>query len=83
MVSLRQAGWKTGEIMAGVPHATVARIIRSAGAERVGKDASEALAGLMVAYAESIAREALKLANHSGRKTIREADIRIAAEILR
>ncbi len=69
--------------MTGIPRAPVARIIKSAGAERVGKDAGEALAGLMEEYAVSIAREALKLANHSGRRTVRAGDIRMAADILK
>jgi histone H3/H4 len=69
--------------MTAIPRAIVARIIKSAGAERVGKDANEALAGLMEEYAASIAREALKLSSHSGRRTIRASDIRMAADILK
>jgi DNA-binding protein len=65
-----------------IPVAPVIRIIRKAGADRVSNDAGEALAELMEHYASTIAKEALKLASHAGRKTVTTHDIRMAAEIL-
>jgi histone H3/H4 len=70
------------DIMTEIPISPVIRIIRKTGAERVGNDAGEELADLMEAYGLKIAKEALKLASHAGRKTITAHDIRMAAEIL-
>lgn len=68
--------------MTEIPIAPVIRIIRKTGADRVGNEAGEALADLMEQYGQKIAKEALKLASHAGRKTITAHDIRMAAEIL-
>ena len=70
------------DTMTEIPIAPVIRIIRKTGAERVGNEAGEALADLMEQYGRKIAKEALKLASHAGRKTITSHDIRMAAEIL-
>ncbi len=50
---------------------------------RVGGGAASALAALMEDYAGTVAREALKLATHAGRKTVTKEDILMAAEILK
>lgn len=68
--------------MSEIPVAPVVRIIRKTGAERVSNEAGEALADNMEQYGLKIAKEALKLASHAGRKTITAHDIRMAAEIL-
>ena len=68
--------------MTEIPIAPVIRIIRKTGAERVGNEAGEALADQMEQYGQKIAKEALKLASHAGRKTITAADIRMAADLL-
>lgn len=70
------------DIMTEIPISPVIRIIRKTGAERVGNEAGEELAELMEAYGQKIAKEALKLASHAGRKTITAHDVRMAAEIL-
>ena len=70
------------DTMTEIPIAPVIRIIRKAGADRVGNEAGEALTDLMEQYGQKIAKEALKLASHAGRKTITAHDIRMAAEIL-
>ncbi len=69
--------------MVQLPLSPVERIIRSSGAMRVGGGAAYALAALMEDYAGTVAREALKLATHAGRKTITKEDILMAAEILK
>ena len=69
--------------MTELPLAPVARIIRTAGAERVSADAPGELALLMEQYGQSVVREALKLTRHADRKTVTAHDIRMAAEILK
>ncbi|QSZ66589.1 histone family protein [Methanofollis aquaemaris] len=69
--------------MSELPIAPVGRIIKNAGAERVSADGSEALAALMEEYGTQMAREAIKLTRHAGRKTVKAVDIKMASEILR
>jgi len=47
----------------------------------VSAEAVDALCELMEKYAAVIAKEAQKNAAHSGRKTIRESDVRMAADL--
>ena len=61
--------------MAQLPIAPVTRLVRNAGAERVSEDASEALAVVIEEYGENIARKAVSLAKHAGRKTVKKEDI--------
>lgn len=69
--------------MGELPIAPVGRIIKNAGAERVSADGSEALAVLMEEYGTVLAREAIKLTRHAGRKTVKAVDIKMASEILK
>jgi histone H3/H4 len=66
--------------MAKIPKAPVTKIIRNAGAERVSEDATEEMVKLMEAEGEKIAKKAVSLAKHAGRKTVNAADIRAAVE---
>jgi histone H3/H4 len=69
--------------MTELPRAPVERILKKAGAERVSVEAVDALCELMEAYAAFIAHEAIKNATHSDRKTVRDIDIRMAAELFK
>ncbi len=61
--------------MAVLPKATVAQLIRDAGAERVSEDAAEELVKLLEAYGTQVAKNAVSLAKHAGRKTVKAVDI--------
>jgi histone H3/H4 len=69
--------------MTELSQAAVERIIKKAGAERVSADAAETLSLLMEEYGAFIAREAKKMSDHAGRKTLRGADIRMAADMFK
>ena len=61
------------------PLARTIKLAKSAGAERIGKEAAIALDSKIGAYAEYIANKASVLASHAGRKTIKAEDIDLAA----
>jgi len=69
--------------MTELSHAAVERIIKNAGADRVSADATETMAGLMEEYGTLLAKEAKKMADHAGRKTLRGTDVRMAAEMFK
>lgn len=59
--------------------ARVERLIRDAGAFRVSADAIASLNEVITNRGLEIARYAVEIAGHSGRKTIKDSDIRLAA----
>jgi len=63
-----------------IPKAPVARILMNAGAKRVSADAVDAFADVIHDIAIKISEQASKIAKHSGRKTVQEGDIKIAAK---
>jgi histone H3/H4 len=69
--------------MTELSQAAVERIMKKAGAGRVSADATEILIVLMEKYGAFITREAKKMSDHAGRKTLRGSDVRIAAEIFK
>lgn len=56
------------------------KVLRQAGALRVSESAKHALAEALEDYALNLSREAKKYAEHSGRKTVTEKDIKLAAK---
>ena len=66
---------RKGEIL---PRAPIGRLIMKAGAQRVSASAIEALAELMTEMGEKISERAIKIAQHSGRKTVKKEDITLA-----
>ena len=69
--------------MTELSQAAVERIIKKSGADRVSADATETLAALMEEYGMFLAKEAKKMSDHAGRKTIRGSDIQMAAEMFK
>ena len=61
-----------------LPLAPVERVIRDAGADRVSEGASIELAKVLEEFGLEVSREAIELAKHAGRSTVKEEDIRLA-----
>ena len=64
--------------MAEMSHASLERIMRKAGAERVSAGAVAHLAEAMEEYGLRLSREAVELARHAGRKTVKKEDVKLA-----
>ncbi len=64
----------------GFANARVEKLIRDAGARRVSADAVKKLNQTLTDYGMGLAKYAVDLARHSGRKTVKEGDIKLAAE---
>ena len=64
--------------MSEIPLAPVERILKNAGAKRVSRGAVEEFAKVIEDLARDLATEATILAKHAGRRTITDADIRLA-----
>ncbi len=62
-----------------LPLASIERIVRKAGVERISREALEEMKKLIEEIATQLAQDSAALAKHAGRKTIRVEDIRLAA----
>jgi len=62
-----------------IPKASAARILNKAGAERVSDSAAGTFADILEEIATEICEHAVKIAKHSGRKTVQSGDIKLAA----
>ena len=71
---------RLNSVMADLPIAAVVRIAKKSGAERVGSDAAAAIVSKAEEYIGTLTKEANRLAQHAGRKTIKEEDVELAAK---
>lgn len=53
-------------------------ILKQAGAERVGEDAAKALSAILMEKGLAIGKDAVRFAEHAGRKTVKREDIELA-----
>ena len=68
--------------MSELPLAPIRRIIKNAGGLRVSKDAEDTLIKVLEQCGEDISLQAIKLAKHAGRVTVKASDIEMAAKAL-
>lgn len=59
--------------------AAMEKLLKKAGAQRVGEDSKEELAKVLEEHALKIGQNALRFTQHAKRKTVTAADIREAA----
>jgi histone H3/H4 len=58
--------------------ATMADLLKQAGAERVSEGAAQALSAVLMEKGLAIGKDSVKFAEHAGRKTIKREDIELA-----
>ncbi|MCK5283078.1 MAG: histone family protein [Nanoarchaeota archaeon] len=63
-----------------IPKAPISKLMQKEGAKRVSEGAVEALTSYLIDYASELSERAAKIARHSGRKTIKAGDIKIAVK---
>ena len=63
-----------------IPKAPITKLMIKAGAKRVSDAAAEQLVNYLLDYANEISERAIKIAKHSGRKTIKASDINLAVK---
>lgn len=60
--------------------ARVDKLIRNAGARRVSAEAVETMNEILTKFGKDLAKYAVEIARHSGRKTVKESDVLLASE---
>ena len=56
------------------------RILKKSGAERVSDESADELRRIIEDIAEDIAKHAVDMASHAGRKTIKGEDVKLASK---
>ncbi len=63
-----------------LPLAAMEKLLKKCGAPRVSEDAKQAMKEALENYGETIGRKAVDIALHSGRKTIKAGDVKLAGK---
>jgi len=71
------------KITRSMPPQTVERILHESGVERVSRKALELLSEFLENLLRDIGKEAKAVAEHAGRKTVMEKDVRFVLERLK
>ncbi len=71
---------QNGMNMSNLSSASVERIMRTAGAERVSMNAIEAMADVLEDICMDLSKESVKLAKHAKRKTVKKEDVKLASK---
>ncbi len=56
------------------------RILKKSGAERVSDESANELRRVIEEIAEVVAKNAVDMANHAGRKTVKAEDVKLASK---
>ena len=63
-----------------LPLAAMEKLLKKCGAPRVSENAKAALKEVLENYGEEIGTRAVKMAQHAGRQTIKEEDIKLSSK---
>ena len=63
-----------------LPLAAMEKLLKKCGASRVSEDAKEAMRETLQGLAEGIGNKAVTYAQHSGRKTVKSSDVKLASK---
>ena len=63
-----------------IPLAAMEKLLKKCGAGRVSEDAKQAMKEVLEDMGEQIGKRAVELAAHSGRKTVKSEDVKLAAK---
>ncbi len=61
-----------------LPLAAMEKLLKKCGAPRVSEEAKETLKEILESYAYELGQKAVRIAQHSGRKTIKSGDLKLA-----
>lgn len=64
--------------MSDLSLAAMERLLRKAGAVRIGEDAKQALRDALEEHGHRLAEKAVALAEHAGRNTVMGSDVKLA-----
>ncbi len=63
-----------------LPLAAMEKLLKKCGAARVSEDAKQAMKDVLEEYGEEIGQKSVRIAQHSGRKTVKSSDIKLAVK---